>query len=143
VLDPGGRDGCRAPIPWSPAADHGWGTDDPWLPWPPDADTRNAESAAADASSVLGLYRDLLAARNESKALQLGDFRWLGGAPDDVLAFERTDGSDHRVVLVNYADAPQSLDGLDVAGLSTVLTSDGRPFDGQTLGPDQAVILRR
>ena len=25
VVDPGGRDGCRAPIPWTAAPDHGWG----------------------------------------------------------------------------------------------------------------------
>src|SRR4029079_7633971 len=42
VLDPGGRDGCRAPFPWTPRPDHGWGTTDPWLPWPPDPDTDNA-----------------------------------------------------------------------------------------------------
>src|SRR5947209_3812887 len=50
VVDPGGRDGCRAPIPWDPSPDHGWGVpgggpergDGPWLPWPPEADVRNA-----------------------------------------------------------------------------------------------------
>ncbi len=25
-VDPGGRDGCRAPIPWDPGPDHGWPT---------------------------------------------------------------------------------------------------------------------
>ena len=45
-VDPGGRDGCRAPIPWEPGPAHGWPTDDPWLPWPPDADARNVQSSA-------------------------------------------------------------------------------------------------
>lgn len=36
VVDPGGRDGCRAPIPWSAAALHGWGPA-PWLPFVDDA----------------------------------------------------------------------------------------------------------
>ena len=45
-VDPGGRDGCRAPIPWEPGPAHGWPTDDPWLPWPPDADARNVRVVA-------------------------------------------------------------------------------------------------
>jgi alpha-glucosidase len=34
-LDPGGRDGCRAPIPWTASGWHGWASGRPWLPWPP------------------------------------------------------------------------------------------------------------
>ena len=33
-VDPGGRDGCRAPIPWDASPRHGW-AGEPWLPWPP------------------------------------------------------------------------------------------------------------
>ncbi|HEX3291348.1 MAG TPA: alpha-amylase family glycosyl hydrolase, partial [Gaiella sp.] len=38
--DPGGRDACRAPIPWDAAGPHGWpgGT---WLPFAPEPDTRS------------------------------------------------------------------------------------------------------
>ncbi|MEX2659241.1 MAG: alpha-amylase family glycosyl hydrolase, partial [Acidimicrobiales bacterium] len=61
-VDPGGRDGCRAPIPWTPAPDHGWGPD-PWLPFPPDAGARSAEFQRDDPGSVLHLYQRLLAAR--------------------------------------------------------------------------------
>ena len=142
VLDPGGRDGCRAPIPWTPDPDHGWGTDDPWLPWPPDPASSNAESEAADDSSVLALYRRLLEARRTSTALHVGAFGWLDGAPADVLAYERTSGADRRVVLVNYASEPQDVSGLSLGHLQAEVTSDGRPFDGTTLGADQAVVLR-
>ena len=41
AVDPGGRDGCRAPMPWDGTADHGWPTPagpGPWLPFPPEAD---------------------------------------------------------------------------------------------------------
>src|SRR5207248_1033907 len=34
-VDPGGRDGTRAPIPWTAAPDHGWAGPAPWLPFPP------------------------------------------------------------------------------------------------------------
>ncbi|HUP84602.1 MAG TPA: alpha-amylase family glycosyl hydrolase [Acidimicrobiales bacterium] len=140
VRDPGGRDGCRAPIPWTAVPDHGWGTDDPWLPWPPDADTRNAEVEAADDTSVLALYRRLLAARRASPALRAGGFGWLD-SPPEVLAYERTHpGGDRRVVLVNYSDEPRSVD--THGGAAIELSSDGAAFDGKTLGPNQAVLLR-
>src|ERR1700682_4728353 len=37
-VDPGDRDGCRAPIPWDGSPAHGWaGGSEAWLPWPPEA----------------------------------------------------------------------------------------------------------
>lgn len=44
-VDPGGRDGCRAPVPWTPDAGHGWPTQ-PWLFFPPDAAARSAAASA-------------------------------------------------------------------------------------------------
>jgi alpha-glucosidase len=104
-VDPGGRDGCRAPLPWEPGPGHGWPTEHPWLPWPPEADARNAASERADRSSMLHLYRDLLAARRASPALRRGTMR-LRDAPGDVLAYERAAGDDRRLVLVNFSEVP-------------------------------------
>jgi alpha-glucosidase len=139
VLDPGGRDGCRAPIPWTREAHHGWGTNDPWLPWPPDPSERSAEAMAADPGSILHLYRALLAARRGSDALRVGDFAWLD-TPDGVLAFERRSGDDRRVVVVNFTDSPQTV---ELRGLRIEVASDGEQaaeFDG-TVGPEQALVL--
>src|SRR5690606_27796041 len=72
VVDPGGRDGCRAPVPWERAPGHGWGPD-PWLPFPPEAAARSAEAQREDGGSILHLYQRLLAARRGSAALQVGD----------------------------------------------------------------------
>src|SRR4029079_5698568 len=101
--DPGGRDGCRAPLPWEPGRFHGWPTPSPWLPWPPDADARNAASARDDRESMLHLYRDLLALRRRSPALRRGSLH-LRDAPDEVLAYERAWDGDRRLVLVNFGD---------------------------------------
>ncbi len=140
VVDPGGRDGCRAPIPWSAGGDRGW-AGDPWLPWPPDADARSVESLRDDPGSILHLYRRLLSARRESAALCLGDQRFLD-APEGVLAWERTHGGDRRVVAVNFRDEPAALDV--GAGRIVSVASDGRAegdaFDGR-LGPDEALVL--
>ena len=85
---PRGRDGCRAPIPWTGEPDHGWGVTDPWLPWPPEADQRNVAAQVADPGSIAHLYRRLLAARTASPALQLGDQAPVE-APPPVVAWRR------------------------------------------------------
>jgi alpha-glucosidase len=162
AVDPGGRDGCRAPIPWDGTADHGWPTPSgrgPWLPFPPESDIRNYAAQRADPSSVLHLYRRLIDLRRRQKALGLGRFE-LVEVPDGVLGFVRTLGDERWVVLVNFTDQAVSIDrgdgpgpGQDEArarslydGAVVALSSDGvgeqRAFDGR-LGADQALVLRR
>jgi alpha-glucosidase len=103
-VDPAGRDGCRAPIPWTEEPAHGWATGETWLPWPPHADVRNVEHERRDPGSILHLYRRLLAVRRASPALRHGDITLLD-APDDVLAYRRSARGDERIVLVNFGGA--------------------------------------
>jgi alpha-glucosidase len=141
-VDPGGRDGCRAPIPWTPEPDHGWGTTDPWLPWPPDAETSDAASRRADPGSILYLYRTLLAERRASPALSVGAQDLLD-APEGVLAWDRTEGGDRRRLLVNFTGAAVPVGDLG-DGWTVRITSDGGATGGplgDDLGPDQAVVL--
>ena len=145
-VDPGGRDGCRAPIPWTPEPGHGW-TGQPWLPFPPDPAHRNAESQRADTGSVLHLYRRLLRARRSSPALRTGSWAALP-APPDVLGYERIAGDDRRTVLVNFgetetetgAEAEPGPAGAWVVEVASTGTREGRPWDGR-LGPSEAVVL--
>jgi alpha-glucosidase len=151
VVDPGGRDGCRAPIPWEETAGHGWATGDPWLPWPPTAGPRSAAAQRRDESSILHLYRRLLQLRHRSAALHAGALE-LRDAPPAVLAYRRTAGDDERVVVVNFAtehvDVTQrNLEGGMVTTEAQVeVASDGagegERFAG-VLGGSQAVVLRR
>ncbi len=128
VVDPGGRDGCRAPIPWTTAPDHGWPTE-PWLPWPPEPGARSAEAERADPDSVLQLAKAVLALRRESPALHTGTLELLDDAPDGVLAYERRDGDDLRRVWVNFAGAGVGLPEGWVVELATAPTGDGLPSD--------------
>ena len=112
VVDPGGRDGCRAPIPWEAGPTHGWPTADAWLPWPPGAD---AAAQEADPSSFLALYRRALAVRRGSPGLQRGTFRWLE-SPSGVLVWERAADADTRVVAVNLTDEQVDLTGVIPGG---------------------------
>ncbi len=160
AVDPGGRDGCRAPIPWDGTAEHGWPTPSgrgPWLPFPPEPDIRNYAAQRADPSSVLHLYRRLIILRRRHRALALGRFE-LVEAPEGVLGFGRTLGDERWVVLVNFTDQAISVDGghgpgpgrdetprWRYDGAVVALSSDGvgplATFDGR-VGADQALVLR-
>ena len=145
VVDPGGRDGCRAPVPWTPAPDHGWGVDDPWLPWPPDPGHHNAETLLADEGSIAHLYRRLVAARKASPALQLGGYVALD-APGDVIAWRRTadpdgvTGPDDRIVALNMGPEPTDVPLTGTVVVASDGSGEGRPFGG-TLAADHAVLL--
>jgi len=140
--DPAGRDGCRAPIPWDGSGTHGWATSQPWLPWPPDAATRHAEAQRSDPASIFHLYRDLLALRRSTPALQHGDFELIDGPdPARVLAYRRIGSgagdSGPYTVLVSMVDEriATRLPG------QLVLSSAGRhDWDG-VLDGNEAVIL--
>ncbi len=141
--DPSGtRDGCRAPIPWTADAPHGWATAAPWLPFPPEASLRNPEAEGDDVDSVLSLYRRLLRERRASAALHAGSLELLDDLPAGVVGWTRTAGDDVRTVLVNMGEGPATVSGFDgqtvvVAGH---LDDEGEAFDG-LLRADHAVVL--
>jgi alpha-glucosidase len=141
-VDPGNRDGCRAPIPWDATPTHGWPTADPWLPWPPHADTANADGRRRDEASILHLYRRLLATRRRSTALRTGTIHLHGDTPDGVLAYDRQDADEGWTILVNFTSCP----AMYAARGTITVASDGdgerRRYDG-VLGPDRALLLRR
>jgi len=137
-VDPGGRDGCRAPVPWERAAPHGWGPE-PWLPFPPDAGVRSAEAQRADPGSMLHLYRRILAERRGCQALRLGSLALLDG-PESVLAYERRADGVRRTVLVAFGEGPERVPQRGTVVLASDGVGEGRAFDGVLAG-DRAVVL--
>ena len=113
VVDPDGRDGCRAPIPWTADDGHGWGPR-PWLPFPPDAAAKAAATQVDDPSSMLSLYRRLLDLRRAEPALRRGTMQVLDPDPaaPHVLEYRRELDGDAFVVLVNI-DAEPAVVALD------------------------------
>ena len=140
VVDPGGRDGCRAPIPWTAAPGHGWDAD-PWLPFSPHAGARSVATQRADPASILHLYRRLLMARRASPALQHGHLELLD-PPAGAVAWRRHVEGDERTTVINMTDVPVAVPGM--AGeveVSSDGAGEGQPFSG-TLLADAAVLLR-
>ena len=139
VIDPGGRDGCRAPIPWERGPHHGWGVTDPWLPWPPEPDERAAATLASDPESILALYRRLLTLRHEHQALQLGELELLD-APEGVLMYERQAGGERWRVIVNFTDAPIAVPGGGVVAVASHTAGEGDAYEGSVPGPGAVVM---
>jgi glycosidase len=102
------RDPERTPMQWDDSRYAGFGSADPWLPIHPDFAQRNVAAQRGDPSSLLHLYRALIALRAAHPALSRGELRELP-APRDVFAFERTLGAERFVIALNFADAPASL----------------------------------
>jgi alpha-glucosidase len=123
-VDPGGRDGCRAPLPWTARPDHGWPAS-PWLPWPPEADDRNVARQREDTSSIAHLYRQMLELRAESAALSAGSWHRLL-APTEVLAYERRHDDDRMLVAVNFGD--HGVDGVLVGHAISPARQQHAPF---------------
>jgi alpha-glucosidase len=152
AVDPGGRDGCRAPLPWDASADHGWpvtGGGGPWLPFPPEAGPRSRAELRRDPGSILHLYRRLLALRRATPALALGELELLDlGA--GVLGFRRSLADDTCAVAINFTGETRELPsgvlpadgGAWWVAVSTDSDEEGARFDG-VLGPDGAVVLQR
>jgi alpha-glucosidase len=148
-VDPGGRDGCRCPLPWNGSPDHGWPTlpgAEVWLPFPPESGRRNRRSQEEDTASILHLYRRLLALRHAHPALSLGELTLLDLA-EGVLGYERRSGDESYVVALNLTELAVDLTGADggiLEGRSVAVASDGtdeaQPFSG-SLDGDQAVVL--
>lgn len=142
-IDPGGRDGCRAPIPWHAEPPHGWRGERPWLPFPPDAAAHCADAQWEDRDSILHLYRRLLAVRRASPALRLGSWEELP-APPEALVYCRRYEDDERIVCVNFADRPLVIprpEGWIVEIDSQEAPVESAHFDG-TLAPECAVLLK-
>ena len=145
-----GRDPVRTPMPWDGLANAGFTTGEPWLPLNPDWPTRNVAAQEVDPTSMLSLYRSLLALRRDNPALSVGEISGIH-AEDEVLRYERHDGGrrflialnlcgeERRFVLPEHIAIPQLV-------LSTVPAwrTGGEDGDGRTLllAPDEGVILR-
>ncbi len=143
IVDPDGRDGCRAPIPWAAVGDatagHGWPAP-PWLPFPANSSTHNAEAEIGVAGSMHSLYRTLLALRREHDVLRRGSLE-LAPLDGTVIRYARSVGGETIVVLVNSGDEPAAWPA-DVDGDLLLSTDLDRAGPGDRLAGCEAVVVR-
>lgn len=108
------RDGARTPMRWDGSTDGGFSlaesAEASWLPIGPDVDIVNVESELSDESSILNLYRKLIATRKQSVALRRGSFLAHPSSTESLLVYRRE--SDHETVTValNFGSDPTSVE---------------------------------
>jgi alpha-glucosidase len=102
-----GRDPSRTPMQWDASAFAGFSTHEPWLPLTPDHEARNVAVMSKDKTSILCLIRSLLHYRRDHAPLSQGGWRLLS-REGDILAYERRNGDDRIVVVLNFTADPQA-----------------------------------
>ncbi len=102
-----GRDGERTPMQWDDSPNAGFTRGRPWLPVPPSYKTVNVASELKDPSSVLQVYRKLLALRRENRALLDGDYVALNENDANVLSYLRRYKNEAVLVVLNMSSQPQ------------------------------------
>jgi alpha-glucosidase len=102
------RDVSRTPMQWDAGPQAGFSTVEPWLPVSDDFQTRNVAVQSKDPASILNLYRQLLSLRRNSPALHGGSYTPLD-AGADVFVFQRTSGSEHKWVALNFSNKTQNI----------------------------------
>ncbi len=140
VVDPGLRDGCRAPLPWTSGELHGWAAE-PWLPFADDSNGFAASTQAAQPHSMLQFFRRLLQLRRELACLRTGS---LGGlrVVDDVLMYRREVEGAAVNVCVNFSR--ESKDVVVPGEADVRLSGTGLArVEGEhlTLAPGEAAVI--
>jgi alpha-glucosidase len=98
-----GRDGARTPMQWDGGTHAGFSHCEPWLPLAPDHRAKNVANQRHDETSILNLYRRLIAARRAMPVLSAGTYRPVA-AQGDLLLFLREHTGDRALVALNLGD---------------------------------------
>ena len=136
-----GRDPVRTPMPWNGGPGGGFTTGAPWLPQGDDVATVNVETERSDPTSILSLYRALIALRQSDPALMLGGTAQVE-ARGPVLSYLRQKDGRRLLVALNLTSSPASIPtGAGRVLLSTHLDRQGPAGDMLELRADEGVIV--
>jgi glycosidase len=104
----------RTPMQWTPEKNGGFTTGTPWrLPYS-DYAKKNVETESADPNSILTLYRQLIALRNQHAALRVGDYVEVQTSNSEVFAVLRVSQEEAALIVVNLGKEAVSDYGLSV-----------------------------
>ena len=103
-----GRDGCRSPMQWDSSNFAGFSESKPWLKVHPNYVHRNVELQEENPNSLLNFYRSLIALRREHAPLHRGDIELLPLYNNNLLAYKRTTEQDQALIVLNFAEKPET-----------------------------------
>ncbi len=140
------RDPERTPMQWNSGEYAGFSKVEPWLPLAPDYQSRNVERQQEDKGSMLRLYKQLISVRQQSKALQLGDFVPLG-LHNQLMVFKRKWEQEEVLVALNFGSEPTTyapdFEFRGVLIASTAGMEDGKIVEGTLeLAAEEAIVLK-
>jgi len=134
-----GRDPERTPMQWDKGRAAGFTTARPWLPVAEDSRTVNVAAQREDSTSILMLYRRLIALRRAEPALSVGDYGPVM-AGEDVIAYRRQEGPRQFLVVLNLGGGSQTVSLPSNMELGRLLLSTHLDREGERVGP--AINLR-
>jgi alpha-glucosidase len=124
-----GRDGERTPMQWNTEPNAGFTKGTPWLPVPPSYKTHNVATESKDPTSVLSMYKKVLALRHTNEALLEGSYTALNENDADVMSYLRSYKGKAVLVALNMSASPQkatfdlSGEGFAAASLKTLVAT--------------------
>jgi alpha-glucosidase len=138
-----GRDPQRTPMQWDRSAFAGFSGSSAWLPVATDYPQTNVAAEREDQTSILTLYRRLIALRRASPALTQGSYRPLSSG-ENVLCYERVNGDHRFVVALNFDSKPKEVRLPPWPGSCVLLSTRGQSQDTTgsfVLQSDEGVII--
>jgi alpha-glucosidase len=103
-----GRDPARTPMQWDGAPNAGFTRGTPWLPVANDYAEKNGANERESPTSMLTLYRRLIALRRREAALSVGRYRGIE-ADGEVISYVREEGERRFLIVLNLLNRPQSV----------------------------------
>ena len=103
-----GRDACRSPMQWNARPNAGFTAGNPWLPLTRDYKVRNVDAQLNQASSTLSFYKDLIKLRKQHPALYAGKINLIDVENEDLLVYERIEGSERMLIVLNFSRRTQT-----------------------------------
>ncbi|WP_169787295.1 alpha-amylase family glycosyl hydrolase [Bellilinea caldifistulae] len=98
----------RTPMHWSSERMAGFTSTTPWIFPKMDYPEKNVQKQLEDPESLLRFYINLLRIRNQSDALQTGQFIPLSSSSPSILSYARVSQNDQILILLNLGDQPQN-----------------------------------
>ena len=118
-----GRDRERTPMQWSAGPHAGFSDSEPWLPVALDYPTVNVAVQRDDPTSMLSLYRRLLAYRGARPALNLGSYRSLYDVPEDCFVYLRQFEDQRHLIALNFSGDEQEVTLADLGRGRVVIST--------------------
>ncbi|MDO7786657.1 alpha-amylase family glycosyl hydrolase [Desulforamulus aquiferis] len=116
-----GRDAERTPMQWDDTLNAGFSDTSTWLPVNQDYREKNVANQLKQEGSLINFYKRLIWLRKGSNALSVGSIEFLEKAPEQVLFYWRKYEHEQVIVILNFSDQHQILDGSLIGRVQIIL----------------------